>query len=427
MEVTKEQLENNKVELKIEIEPEKVNDALDQAYKKVVKDVEIPGFRKGKVPRKILEAQYGKEILHKDALDILIPQGYREAVEKADIDPIDQPEIDDYYIAEDEPATFTATVEVEPEVELGQYTDLGIEKEEVEVTEDDINDRIEHTREHHSQLQSVVDREIVEDGDFAIIDFEGKIDGEPFEGGSGEEYSLEIGSNTFIPGFEEQLIGVEVGEETDVEVTFPEDYNAEDLAGEDAVFTVEVKEIKEKKKPELDDDFAKEASDYDTMEEWKDNLKEEILKEKEEQTEQEYENNLMEAISENCEVNIPEKMVDNELDSMFQNLSQNISSQGLEVEQYLNYMGIDEDSWREENRETAEARVKNNLVLENIADAEDIEIDDEKVDEKIEEIAEENDQDVEQIKAFMQMQGQVDGLKDSMRMEKAMDFLKENN
>ena len=426
MEVVKEKLEDNKVELKVEIEAERVNKALEQAYKKVVKDVEIPGFRKGKVPRKILEAQYGKEILHKDALDILIPEGYRDAIEEADIEPIDQPEIDDYYIAEDEAATFTATVEVKPEVKLGEYTGLEVEKEEAEVNEEDINERIEHTREHHSQLQSV-DRDTVEDGDFAIIDFEGKIDGEPFEGGSGEEYSLEIGSGTFIPGFEEQLIGVEVGEEIDVEVTFPEDYNAEDLAGEDAVFTVEVKEIKAKQKPELNDDFAKEASDYETMDEWKENLREEIKDEKEQQVEQEYENKLLDAISEDCEVNVPEKMIDSELDRMFQNLSQSISGQGLEVEQYLNYMGMDEESWRENNRENAQKRVKNNLILEAVAAAEEIEVSDERVDEEIENIAEENDQDVEQIKAFMQMQGQLEGIKENIRMEKTLDFLKENN
>ena len=426
MEVVKENLENNEVELKVEIEPERVNKALEQAYKKVVKEVELPGFRKGKVPRKILEAQYGKEILHKDALDILIPEGYREAIDETGIEPIDQPEIDDYYIAEDEAATFTAKVEVKPEVTLGEYTELGVEKEEVEVKEEDIEERIEHTRDHHSQLQSV-ERDTVEDGDFAIIDFEGKIDGEPFEGGSGEEYSLEIGSETFIPGFEEQLIGAKVGEENEVEVTFPEDYNAEDLAGQDAVFTVEVKEIKEKQKPELDDDFAKEASDYDTMEEWRENLREEIKEQKEQEVEQEYENELMDTISDNCEVNIPEKMIDNELDRMFQNLSQSISGQGLEVEQYLNYMGMDEESWRENNKETAAKRVENNLVLEAIAAAEEIEVSDEKVEEEIEKIAEENDQDVEQIKAFMKMQGQYEGLKDNLKMEKTLDFLKENN
>jgi trigger factor len=426
MEVTKEKLEANKVELKIEVEPDKVNDALEQAYKKVVKEVEIPGFRKGKVPRKVLEARYGEEVLHKDALDIVISQGYREAVEEIDDEPIDQPEIDDFYIAQDEPATFTATVEVKPEVELGEYTGLDIEKEEVEVTEEDIKDRIDHTRDHHSQLVNV-DRATVEDGDYVIIDFEGKIDGETFEGGSGEEYSLEIGSGSFIPGFEEQLIGVDVGEETEVEVTFPEDYNAEDLAGQDAVFTVDVKEIKEKQKPELDDDFASEASDYDTMEDWKENIREEIKEQKEQEVLQDYEDGLVGAIADKSEVELPETMVDSELDRMYQQLSQNISQQGLEVEDYLNYMGMDEDSWRGDNQEMAQKRVKNNLVLETIADAEEIEVPEEKVDEQLEEIAEQNDQDVEQIKAFLQMQGQLDELRENLRLEKTLDYLKENN
>lgn len=426
MEVKKENLEANKVELKIEIEPERVNKALDQAYKKVVKDVEIPGFRKGKVPRKVLEARYGEQVLHKDALDILIPQGYSEAVEETDIEPIDQPDIDDFYIAQDEPATFTATVEVKPEVKLGEYTGLDVEEEEVEVTEDDIEHRIEHIRDHHSQLRNV-DRKTVEDGDHVIIDFEGKIDGEPFEGGSGEEYSLELGSGTFIPGFEEQLIGASVGEETEVEVTFPEDYNAEDLAGQDAVFTVNVKEIKEKEKPELDDEFAKEASDYETMEEWRENIKEEIKEQKEQQATQEYEDKLAGEIAEKAEVEVPDTMIDSELDRMYQQMSQSISQQGLEVEEYLNYMGIDEETWREENKETAYKRVKNNLVLEAIAEVEEIEVSEDKVDEQIEEIAEQNDQDKEQIKAFLQMQGQLEGLKENLKMEKTLDFLKENN
>ncbi|MFW6409562.1 MAG: trigger factor [Halanaerobiales bacterium] len=426
MDVKKEQKENNKVELKVEIEPERVNTALEQAYKKVVKDVELPGFRKGKVPRKVLEAKYGKEVLHKDALDILIPEGYSEAVEETEIEPIDQPDIEDFYIAEDEPATFTATVEVKPEVKLGQYTDLGIEKEEVEVTEEEVEERIEHTREHHGQLVSV-DREEVQEGDHVIIDFEGKIDGEAFEGGSAEEYSLEIGSNTFIPGFEEQLIGARVGEEKEVDVTFPEDYNAEDLAGEDAVFTVNIKEIKEKQLPELDDEFASEASEHDSLEEWKEEIRESIKEQKEEETERKYENEILETIAESTEVEIPEKLVDNELDKMYQNLSYNISAQGMEIDDYLNYMGMEEEGWREENRETAEKQAKNNLILEAIAEVEDIEIEEDEIDEQIEEIAEQNDQDKEQVKAIMQMQGQLDGLKESLRIQKAMDFLKENN
>lgn len=426
MEIKKNELEGNKVELKVEIEPERVNEALEQAYKKVVKDIDISGFRKGKVPRKVLEARYGKEVLHKDALDILIPQGYSEAIEETGIEPIDQPDIKDYNIEEDEPFTFTAEVEVTPDVELGKYKDLEIEKEDAEVTEEEIEAEIDKARNQHSQLVST-DKEVVEEGDFVIIDFEGKKDGEKFPGGSAEEYSLEIGSNTFIPGFEEQLVGAKVGEELEINVTFPEDYNAKDLAGEEVVFDVEVKEIKEKQLPELDDEFAKEVSDYETFEEYKESVQERLQKNKEERTEREYENKLIETASENAEVDIPAKMVEEELDKMYQNFAQSVSQQGMDVEDYLDYMGTDEEGWREQNREAAENRTRSNLILEAIAEEEGIEISEEEIEEQIEEIAENNDQDPEQIKAFLQMQGQLDGLKDGLRMQKTIEYLKENN
>ena len=420
------QLEGNKVELKVEIEAERVNEALEQAYKKVVKDIDISGFRKGKVPRKVLEARYGKEILHKDALDILIPQGYSEALEETGIEPIDQPDIKDFHIKEDEPATFTAEVEVKPEVELGQYKDLEIEKEEAEVTDEEIQEEIDRVRNQHSQLVAS-DKEIVEDGDFVIIDFEGKKDGEKFPGGSAEEYSLEIGSNTFIPGFEEQLIGAKVGDELELNITFPEDYNAKDLAGEEVVFDVEIKEIKEKQLPELDDEFAKEVSDYETFEEYKESIKERLQENKKERTEREYENNLIETASGNAQVDVPEKMVEDELNKMFQNFAQSVSQQGMDVQDYLDYMGTDEEGWKEQNKENAEKRTRSNLVLEAIAEEEDIEISEEEIEEQINEIAESNDQDPEQIKAFLQMQGQLNGLKDGLKMQKTIEFLKENN
>ena len=426
MEIKKNELEGNKVELEVEVEPEKVNEALEQAYKKVVKDIDISGFRKGKVPRKVLEARYGKEVLHKDALDILIPQGYSEAIEETGIEPIDQPDIKDYYIEEDEPFTFTAEVEVTPDVELGEYKDLNVEKEDAEVNEEEIEAEIDKARNQHSQLVSS-DKELVEEGDFVIIDFEGKKDGEKFPGGSAEEYSLEIGSNTFIPGFEEQLVGAKVGEELEINVTFPEDYNAKDLAGEEVVFDVEVKEIKEKQLPELNDEFAKEVSDYETFEEYKESVQEKLQKNKEERTEREYENKLIETASENAEVDVPDKMVEEELDKMYQNFAQSVSQQGMEVEDYLDYMGTDEEGWREQNREAAENRTRSNLILEAIAEKEGIEISEEEIEEQIEEIAENNDQDPEQIKAFLQMQGQLDGLKDGLKMQKTIEYLKENN
>ncbi len=426
MEVNKQDLEGNKVELQVEVEPERVNDALDKAYKKVVKDVDIPGFRKGKVPRKVLEARYGKEILHKDALDFLIPKAYREAVKAAEIEPIDQPDIEDFYIAEDEPATFTAEIEVKPEVELGEYQELGIEKEESEVTEEDIETRIDQLREQHSQLITSEKSE-VEDGDYVIIDYEGKINGETFPGGSAEEFSLEIGSGTFIPGFEEKLIGKKVGEESDISVPFPEDYNAEDLAGEEAVFTVKVKEIKEKKLPELDDDFAREAGDFETFAELKEDITQKIDEEKENKVENEFKNAVVEEAVDNAEVDVPDTLVENELDQMFQNMSYSISQQGLEVDKYLEYMGLNEEEWREKNRENAARMAKNNLVLEAIAREEGIEVSDEELDNKVEEIAAESDQDLEQVKVIMQMQGQLAKIKEGLRVEKTLDFLLENN
>lgn len=426
MEVTKNQLEDNKVELKIEMEKEKVDEALKQAYKKVVKDVDISGFRKGKVPRKVLEARFGKEVLHKDALDILIPQGYSKALKETEIEPIDQPDITDFYIQEGDTANFTAEVEVKPEVELGEYNDLGIEKEDNEVTEEEIDREIDSARDKHSQLVSS-DKEVVEDNDFVIIDFEGKKDGEKFPGGSAEEYSLEIGSNTFIPGFEEQLIGAKVGEELELNITFPEDYNAEDLAGQEVIFDVEIKEIKEKKLPGLDDDFAKEVSDFDTFEEYKSSITENLQNSKKDRVEREYENKLIEKVSDNVQVNIPDKMVENELDKMYQNFAQSISQQGMDIEDYLNYMGMDEQEWREKNWEAAYNRTKSNLVLEAIAEKENIEVSEEEIEEQIKEIAENNEQDPEQIKTFLQMQGQLNELRNGLKMEKTIDYLKENN
>ncbi|MEJ6952389.1 trigger factor [Natronospora cellulosivora (SeqCode)] len=426
MEVAKERLEGNKVQLKVEVEKERVNDALNKAYKKVVKDVSIPGFRKGKVPRKVLEARYGKEVLHRDAFDFLVPRAYSDAVQAAEIDPIDQPEITDFYIAANEPATFVAVVEVKPDVELGQYTELGIEKEEVEVTEEELDQELERRQNQHSQLENT-DREEVEDGDFLIIDFEGYVDDEKFPGGSAEEYTLEIGSGSFIPGFEEQLIGQKVGEEVDVNVAFPEEYQAEDLAGKDALFKVTIKEIKVKSLPDLDDDFAKEVSDFDTIDELKEDIKNKLLKEKENNTQRKYEDELIEAISENAEVDIPEVLINNELDMMLQNMQYSLSQQGINIDQYFEHLQIDKDTWRDENKEIAEKRAKSNLVLESIAKKEGFEVSDDEINNRLEEMTEGSEQKPEQLKAYLQMNGQLDGLVHSMLLSKVIDFLSENN
>lgn len=426
MEVAKEVLEGNKVKLKVEIEKERVNDALDKAYKKVVKDVSLPGFRKGRVPRHILEARYGKEVLHSDAFDFLVPQAYMEAVKAAEIEPIDQPEIEDFYIAENEPATFTAIVQVKPEVELGQYTDLGIEKDQVNLSDDEIEEVLKRQQEQHAYLETV-DRDTVEEGDFAIIDFTGFLDGEEFPGGSAEEYTLEIGSGYFIPGFEDQLVGQKVGEEVEVKVTFPEDYQAENLAGKDAVFKVNIKELKVKKVPELNDDFAREAGEFESLDELKEDIKEKLLKQKEDQVQREYEEKILEKISDNTTVDVPEVLVNNELDMMLQNMNYSLSQQGVNIEQYFAFMGIDPEDWRKDNWEMAEKRAKINLVLEAIAKKEGIEVSDEEIDKRIEEMTEGSEQKPEQFKAFLMASGQLDGLVHSMLIGKVYDFLMANN
>lgn len=426
MEVAKEVLEGNKVKLKVEIEKERVNDALDKAYKKVVKDVSLPGFRKGRVPRHILEARYGKEVLHSDAFDFLVPQAYMEAVKAAEIEPIDQPEIEDFYIAENEPATFTAIVQVKPEVELGQYTDLGIEKDQVNLSDDEIEEVLKRQQEQHAYLETV-DRDTVEEGDFAIIDFTGFLDGEEFPGGSAEEYTLEIGSGYFIPGFEEQLVGQKVGEEVEVKVTFPEDYQAENLAGKDAVFKVTIKELKVKRLPELNDDFARELGEFDTLDELKEDIRENLLKQKEDQVQREYEEKLLEKISENAEVDVPDVLVNNELDMMLQNMDYTLRQQGVNIEQYFNFVGIDPENWRQDNWEMAKERAKINLVLEAIAKKEGIEVSDEEIDKRIEEMTEGSEQKPEQFKAFLMASGQLDGLVHSMLIGKVYDFLMANN
>ncbi len=425
MKVKTEKTTENQVKLEIEVDVEQVDEALDQAYQKVVQDVELPGFRKGKVPRKILEQKYGEEVLHKDALNVLYSEVYPEAVEEADLNPIDQPELLDFDLKQGEPAELVFEVEVEPEVELGDYTDLEVEKEEAEVTEEEIEQELEARRQRNAQL-AAVDRERVEDGDFVTIDFEGTIDGEPFEGGSAEDYNLEIGSEQFIPGFEDQLVGTQVDQTVTVEATFPDGYQKQEIAGEEAVFEVTIKEIKEKEVPELDDEFAKDLG-FDSLEEMEADIREDIADRKQQQVEREYENKLVEGVVDNVEVTVPETMVDSQIDSMMQQMKMQAQQQGIDFDDYMEMTGMDESSLRDQHWEEAENRVKSNLALDAIAEEEELEVSEEELDEKLTEIAEAQDQDKEQVKAFLQMQGQLEMLKENLKREKAIDFLKENN
>lgn len=426
MKVSHERLEGNQVELKVEVGVEKVTEAMDKAYKKVSKEVKIPGFRKGRVPRKILEARFGVEVLYNDALDFLLPEAYSEAIDEAGIEPIDRPEITEVHIEKDEPCTFTAVVAVKPEVTLGQYTDLGIEGEDVEITEEDVAKELEMLQSRHTQLKTT-DREEVANGDFVMIDFKGYIDGEPFEGGEGKEYSLEIGSGSFIEGFEEQLIGTKVSDEVKVEVSFPEDYRAEHLAGKPATFEVTINEIKEKDIPALDDEFAKEASEFESLDELKNDIKNKLEENAKESAKRTLENKIVDAVAENSEIDIPEKMVEDQLDQMYQNMAMNLQQQGIPFDKYLEYTGSNVDQWREESKDEAEKQVRISLSLEAISEKEGISVSDEELDTKIAELAEKNNQDPKTFKQFLLLQGRLSDLSYGMTMEKVIDFLVEKN
>lgn len=426
MKVSHQRLEGSKVELNVTVEAEQVAVALDKAYKKVVKEVKIPGFRAGHIPRKILESRFGVEVLYNDAADILLEESYPQALDEAKIDPIDRPEITQIDIKAGEPFTYTAVVAVRPEVQLGQYTGLELEPETVEITDEQVNHELELLQQRHTQLKTT-DRNAVENGDFAIIDFEGFIDGEPFEGGKGEEYSLEIGSGSFIEGFEEQLIGAEIGDQVDVNVAFPADYRAEHLAGKPALFKVRINDIKVKDIPELNDEFAMEASEFGTLEELKNDIKNKLEENAKERTKRTFENKVVDAVSANSEVEIPEKLVEDELNVMYQNMAMSLQQSGIPLETYLEYVGSSKEQWRTESRPEAENRVRASLTLEAIAEKEGIEVTNEEIDNKVTEIANNGKQDPEAIKKLLLTQGRLNDLVYGLTMEKVIDFLVEKN
>jgi len=418
-----EKKEGNQGVLTFEVDAESFNKALDQAFKKVVKKVNLPGFRKGKVPRPIFEKRFGVEALYQDAVDIILPEAYAKAVDETGIFPVDQPTIDIEKIEKGSEVIFKAEVTVKPEVKLGEYKGLKMEQQNVEVTDEDVNDQLNRLRERYAEL-AVKEDGAVENGDTVVIDFEGFIDGKPFDGGKGENYSLEIGSNTFIPGFEEQLIGMKAGEEKEIEVTFPESYHAEELQGKPATFKVKVHEVKVKQLPELDDEFAK---DVDEEVETLDQLKEKIKNQLKEQRETTALNNRRDAVveqaAENAEVNIPQAMIEREIDRMVGEVRQQMASQGLTMDMYYQFSGTDEKGLREELRESAEKRVKANLTLEAVADAENIEVTDEEVEEDIKKTAENFKMPVDQVKQLINMQGGTKAIKEDLRIRKAIDFL----
>ncbi|MGV3487955.1 MAG: trigger factor [Tuberibacillus sp.] len=418
-----EKKEGNQGVLTFEVDAESFYKALDQAFKKVVKQVNIPGFRKGKVPRMIFEQRFGVESLYQDAVDILLPEAYSKAIDETGIFPVDQPNIDIEKIEKGSEVVFKAEVTVKPEVKLGEYKGLKMEAQDVEVTDEDVHEQLRLLQERYAEL-AVKEDGAIESGDTAVIDFEGFLDGTPFEGGKGENYSLEIGSNSFIPGFEDQLIGLKAGEEKEIEVTFPEDYHAEELKGKPATFKVKVHEIKVKQLPELDDEFAK---DVDEEVETLDQLKEKIKNQLKEQKESTALNNKRDAVveqaAENAEMDIPDAMIEREIDRMVREVEQQMASQGITMDMYYQFSGTDENGLREQLKDNAEKRVRANLTLEAIADAENIEVTDEEVEKDLQETADNFKMPVEQVKQLINMQGGTDTIKDDLRIRKAIDFL----
>lgn len=419
-----EKKEGNEGILTITVSAERFDEALDQAFKKVVKDVTLPGFRKGKVPRHIFEKRFGVEALYQDAVDIILPDAYAEAVEQTEIFPVDQPKIDIEEIEKGKDLVFVCEVTVKPEVKLGEYKGIEYEEETIEVTEEEVDEELKRLQERHAELV-LKEEGKVEEGNTVVIDFEGFIDDEPFEGGKGENYSLEIGSGHFIPGFEEQLIGKEAGEDVEVNVTFPEDYHAKDLAGKDAVFKVKIHEIKEKQVPELDDEFAKDVYDeVETLAELREKKEKEIRERKQREYENKIRETIIEKVTENAEIDIPEAMINTELDNMLREFEQTVQMQGMTMDMYYELSGQDEEKLREHMKEDAEKRVKTNLTLEAIFEAENLEVSEEAIDEEIAKMADMYKLEKDQI--ISMLGGNTDILKNDLKFKTTIDFLVEH-
>ncbi|KQU59398.1 trigger factor [Rossellomorea marisflavi] len=419
-----EKQEGNQGVLTIEVEAAKVNEGLDAAFKKVVKQVNVPGFRKGKMPRGMFEKRFGVESLYQDALDIILPEAYANAIEETGIEPIDRPEIDVEQMEKGKDLVFTAKVQVKPEVKLGDYKGLEVEKVDDEVTAEDVEAELTSLQEKQAELV-VKEEGKAEEGDTVTMDFEGFVDGEAFEGGQADNYSLELGSGQFIPGFEEQLVGVAAGEEKDVEVSFPEEYHAAELAGKAATFKVKIHEIKAKELPALDDEFAKDADEeVESLAELKEKIENRLKESKKTEAETAVREALVEKASENAEVEIPDVMVDAEVDRMMQEFGQRLQMQGMTLELYFQFSGQSEEDLRGQMKEDAGKRVRTNLTLEAIAAAENLEVTDEEAEEEVNKMAEQYNMSADNIKQAL---GGLDTLKADLKVRKALEFLVDNS
>ena len=419
-----EKLEKNMAKLTIEVPAEDLEKALQSAYMKQKNKISLPGFRKGKVPRQMIEKMYGAEIFYDDAANELIPKAYAEAYDEAELDIVSRPEINVVQIEKGKPFIFTADVATKPEVTLGEYKGLEIEKVSTRVTQKEVDAKIQEEAEKNARTITVTDRP-VQDGDEVILDFEGFVDGVAFEGGKGENYPLTIGSGSFIPGFEEQLVGAEAEKEMEVKVTFPEDYHAEDLKGKEAVFKCTVHEIKAKELPEIDDEFAAEVSEFDTLEEYKADIKAKIKDQKASEGKRKQEDQAVDAVVKNAQYEIPQPMIETQVMQMADDFAQRIQSQGISLEQYFQFTGMTADKMMDELRPQAIKRIETRLVLEAIAKAENIEISDEKLDEELAKMAESYKMEVDKLKEFMD-ENEKKQMKEDMAVQEAITFLIEN-
>ena len=413
---------NNELKLEFTIEAAKFDEAMKKVYLKSVKYINVPGFRKGKVPMNMVEKYYGEEVFYEDTFNEVVPAEYDRELKENNIEAVSRPDIEVTQIGKGKDLIFTAIVQTKPEVKLGKYKGIELKKKEYNVTDEDINKELSSMQDKNSRLVAVEGR-AVESGDTTIIDFEGFVDEKAFDGGKGENYELVIGSNTFIPGFEDQIIGMEIDEQRDIKVKFPEEYFSKELAGKDATFKVKLHEIKKKELPELDDEFAKDASEFDTLEELKNSIKTKKEEENSKRAKYELEDEAIKTVCQKAKLEIPSGMIETETDNMVNEMEARLSYQGMSLEQYLGYIGKDMDSFRKEYEPQAQEAVKTRLVLEAIVKAENIEAGEEEVNAKIEEMAKQYGKEAEELKKNDQF---VSYVKDSIKSEAVIKFIIDN-
>lgn len=422
MKVSAEKIDNHKIKLEIEVPQPEVAKAVDKAYQKLANKVNIPGFRKGKVPRKVLEMRIGKEALLDEAFEIMAGPAYSQALQEQNIDPVTRPEIEVVTLQEDMPLVFKATVIAKPEVTLGQFKELQVEQPSAEVNEDEVDKQLESQRVRNAKMV-VAEDAALQNGDFAIIDFAGFIDGQPFKGGEAEGYPLELGSGSFIPGFEEQLVGAKAGEAREVKVTFPAEYFVPELAGKEANFQVKINDVKRKELPELNDDFAKEVSEFNSLEELKADIKNKLEQTAIQKADRDYKNMIVKTAVDNATVDIPEVMVEKRIDNMIEDFDVNLQNRGLSLDKYLEYTKTDLAGMRDSYRESALQSVKTDMVLEAVAKAEAIEVKPEDLETEIAIMAHGYQRPVEEVRKVILEQGHVGALAESVIRKKAAQLI----